>query len=79
MLVLPTHEHTLSFSGLPDKLVPVLPVEMRGQLAAVSDLPFYRHQVPLTLGFALTDYKCQGSTFLSLIVDLRFPPQRGLD
>jgi hypothetical protein len=32
----------------------------------------------MTLGFAFTDYKCQGCTFHSLIVDLKFPPQRGL-
>jgi hypothetical protein len=44
----------------------------------MSDLSFRRHQVPLTLRFAITDYKCQGSTFVNLIVDLKFPAQRGL-
>jgi hypothetical protein len=51
---------------------------MTGEIAEMSDLPFRRHQVPLTLGFAITDYKCQGSTFVNLIVDLKFSPQRGL-
>jgi hypothetical protein len=51
---------------------------MTGEIAEMSDLPFRRHQVPLTLGFAITDYKCQGSTFVNLIVDLKFPAQRGL-
>jgi hypothetical protein len=51
---------------------------MAGEIAEMSDLPFRRHQVPVTLGFAMTDYKCQGSTFTSLIVDLKFPAQRGL-
>jgi hypothetical protein len=45
----------------------------------MSGLPFNRYQVPLTLAFAITDYKCQGSTFSSLILDLRFPGQRGAD
>ena len=39
---------------------------------------FYRHQVPLTLGFAFTDYKSQGSTFTGLILDLLFGKQRGV-
>jgi hypothetical protein len=44
-----------------------------------SILSFYRHQVPLTLGFAFTDYKSQGSTFDRLILDLLFGKQRGVD
>ncbi len=51
---------------------------MAGEISELSDLPFRRRQVPVTLGFAITDYKCQGSTFLNLIVDLKFPAQRGL-
>lgn len=51
---------------------------MTGEITEMSDLPFRWHQVPLTLGFAITDYKCQGSTFVNLIVDLKFPAQRGL-
>lgn len=78
LLVRPTHEHNLSFSNLPETLVPILPTEMAGEISEMSDLPFRRHQVPLTLGFAITDYKCQGSTFVNLILDLKFPAQRGL-
>ena len=79
LLIQPTQEHSLSFSGLPDTLVSILPIEIEGELADISDLPFYRHQVPVTLGFAISNYKCQGSTFQSLIIDLRFPAQRSLD
>jgi hypothetical protein len=79
VLVRPTHDHNLSFSNVPDGLVPVFPVQMRGQVPDMPGLSFYRHQVPLTLGFAFTDYKSQGSTFVSLILDLRFGKQRGLD
>ena len=51
---------------------------MKGEISKMSNLPFRRHQVPVTLGFAITDYKCQGSTFSDLIVDLKFPAQCGL-
>ena len=52
---------------------------MRGQIPSIPSLFFYRHQIPLTLGFAFTDYKSQGSTFVSLILDLLFGKQRGVD
>lgn len=51
---------------------------MTGEISELSNLAFRRYQVPLTLGFAFIDYKYQGYTFHSLIVDLKFPPQRGL-
>jgi hypothetical protein len=79
VLVRPAHDHTLSFTGLPDKLIPVFPIQMRGEIPSMPGLPFNRHQVPLTLAFAITDYKCQGGTFLSLILDLVFYKQRGVD
>jgi hypothetical protein len=52
---------------------------MRGQIPNIPGLSFYRHQDPLTLGFAFTNYKSQGSTFESLILDLLFGKQRGVD
>lgn len=51
---------------------------MAGEISEMANLPFHRHQVPLTLGFAITDYKCQGSTFTNLIVDLNFSSQRSV-
>jgi hypothetical protein len=69
-------DHTLSFSGLPDTLVPIFPVQMRGEIPSMSGLPFNRRQVPLTLGFAITDYTCRDSTFTGLVLDLRFPERR---
>jgi hypothetical protein len=51
---------------------------MTGEISEMSNLPFHRHQVPVTLGFAITDFKCQGSTFINLIIDLKFTAQRGL-
>lgn len=78
-LVRPAHDHNLSFSKTPSGLVPVFPVQMRGEIPSMPGLSFYRHQVPLTLGFAFTDYKSQGTTFSSLILDLLFGKQRGVD
>jgi hypothetical protein len=43
VLVRPTHDHTMSFSGLPDTLVPIFPVPMRGEIPSMSGLPFNRH------------------------------------
>jgi hypothetical protein len=79
VLVRPAHDHNLSFSNVPIGLVPVFPVQMSGQIPDIPGLSFYRHQVPLTLGFAFTDYKSQGSTFARLILDLHFGKQRGVD
>lgn len=58
LLVRPTHNHNLSFSSLPETLVPILPIEMTGTIPEMSNLPFRRYQIPVTLGFAITDYKC---------------------
>ena len=52
---------------------------MTGHIPSMPGLSFYRHQVPLTLGFTFTDTKSQGSTFNSLILDLVFGKQRGVD
>lgn len=79
VLIRPAHDHNLPFSNVPDGLVPVFPIQMRGQIPSMPGLFFYRHQVPLTLGFAFTDYKSQGSTFTSLILGLLFGKQRGVD
>lgn len=78
VLIRPTHTHNLSFSNVPETLVPILPVEMTGDISDMSNIPFRRYQVPLTIGFAITDYKCQGSTFSNLTIDLKFPAQQGL-
>jgi hypothetical protein len=79
VLVQPAHDHNLSFSNIPNGLVLVFPVQMSGQIPDIPRLSFYQHQVPLTLGFAFTDYKSQGSMFARLILDLLFGKQRGVD
>jgi hypothetical protein len=46
VLVRPAHDHNLSFSNVPDGLVPVFPVQMKGEIPSMPGLSFYRHQVP---------------------------------
>lgn len=43
VLVRPAHDHNLSFSNVPDGLVPVFPVQMSGQILNILGLSFYRH------------------------------------
>jgi hypothetical protein len=78
ILVRPAHDYSLSFSNVPDSLVPIFPVQISGQILNILGLSFYRYQVPLTPGFAFTDYKSQGGTFDRLILDLLFGKQRGV-
>ena len=42
-------------------------------------LSISRYQLPLTLAYAITDYKAQGATFKRAIVDLTPPPSGGID
>ena len=41
LLVYPIYEHGLSFSRLPDKLIPILPTKMEGEVANILDILFY--------------------------------------
>jgi hypothetical protein len=36
LLVRPTHKHNLSFSNLPETLVPIVPIEMTGEISEMS-------------------------------------------
>jgi hypothetical protein len=63
---------------MPDTLDPILPVEMAEEISEMSNLPCRWHQFPLTLEFAITNYKYQGSTLTNLNIDLKVPSQRGL-
>jgi hypothetical protein len=79
VFIRPAHDHNLLFSNVPDGLVPVFLVQISGRIPNMPGLLFYRHQVLLTLGFAFTDYKSQGSMFDRLVLDLLFGKQRGVD
>ena len=51
-----------SFPELPDDVFPTL---------KLPGLKVTRNQIPLTPGFAVTDYKVQGATFKTAVLDLR--------
>ncbi|KIK15047.1 hypothetical protein PISMIDRAFT_42160, partial [Pisolithus microcarpus 441] len=38
-----------------------------------------RHQFPMTVAYAFTDYRSQGQTLQSVIVDIATPPSGGLN
>lgn len=66
-----------TFDGLDPSVMPVFPVERSITLKGYS---VRRKQVPMCPAFCLTDYKVQGSTLTSAILDLKDDPTiRGLD
>ncbi|KAJ3573731.1 hypothetical protein NP233_g2235 [Leucocoprinus birnbaumii] len=65
--------------GIPDGLVPITPTEKHFS-AKVPDshsIRVCRRQLALQPAYAFTDYKSQGQTLDSCIVDLAHPPDRG--
>ncbi len=56
------------FPTLPPNVYPVFPDRSTLKLPQ-GDIS--RLQLPITLGFALTEYKVQGATFDSVVVDLK--------
>ena len=46
-----------SFSGLDQDITPLFPIESRSEVDGVA---FSRMQVPISPGFAITDFKSQG-------------------
>ncbi|KAF4210355.1 hypothetical protein CNMCM5878_004518 [Aspergillus fumigatiaffinis] len=65
------------FEGLAPAIVPIFPLE---RSITVKGYSVRRKQVPMCPAFSLTDYKVQGSTLDSAILDLRDDPTiRGRD
>jgi hypothetical protein len=60
-----------SFSGLDQDITPLFPVESRSEVDGVA---FSRMQVPISPGFAITDFKSQGISVDKGIVDIRINP-----
>ena len=53
---------------LPDNVVPVFPAVSTVYLGSMA---VKQSQIPLTPAFVLTEYKIQGSTFISAVLDLK--------
>ena len=69
-------EHS-KFDGLDAKVIPVFPLE---RSITVKGHSVRRRQVPMCPAFSLTDYKVQGSTLTTAVLDLKYDPTaRGQD
>ena len=58
----------IPFPGLPSNVYLVFPVR---SVVTAKKTSVNRHQIGLTPGFAFTEYKVQGATFESAVLDLR--------
>jgi hypothetical protein len=56
------------FTSLSTNLTPLYPIESRSELDGFS---FVRSQVPVSPGFAITDFKCQGRSVDRAVVDIK--------
>ena len=61
----------IAIPGLPPSVVGVEPVKSIYKASHGKMVTF--HQFPVTLAYAITDYKYQSQTFASVIVDLKKP------
>jgi hypothetical protein len=59
---------TTCFPGLDQDTTPLYPIESRGEVDGVS---FTRTQIPITPGFAITDFKSQGKSVDEAIIDIK--------
>lgn len=71
------------FTGLehyPPGLVPIVPVErtFRAEIYAgtLQRMTVTRQQLPITLSYAITDYKAQGRSLHHAFLDLKAPPRK---
>ena len=57
--------------NLHERAIPILPVRKAFDVKQTGPLQYVRKQFPLTLCFAQTSHKCQGSTLDEVIIDFR--------
>ena len=70
----PLFSHKHKFPGLPEGTVPIFPTKKKFKLGGRSGVHIEREQFALTLAYAFTDFKSQGQTIESVIVNLAEPP-----
>ena len=61
----------VNFPGLPPSVIGIQPTEGMRYTNRNKSVTFT--QFPVSLAYAITDYKCQGQTFNWVIVDLKKP------
>lgn len=65
-------DSSVSIPDLPSSVVPIHPVQFTRYFKSKHSVVF--RQFPVTLAFAITDYKCQGETYSEgMIVDIKKP------
>jgi hypothetical protein len=68
-------EIPLTFKGLPANVVPIQRVISRFNFN--GGIKISRSQFPIIPAYSLTDYRAQGDTYQTAIIDLRIPPTGG--
>ena len=61
----------VSLPGLPSSVVGIEPVSLTYNGGRGKAVTYF--QFPVTLAYAITDYKCQGQTLTWVVVDLKKP------
>ena len=61
----------ISLPGLPPSVIGIKPVSLTYNGGRGKTVTYF--QFPITLAYAITDYKCQGQMFTWVIVDLKKP------
>ena len=67
----PSDYVTFQISGLPPNVAPIEPILFRHNAGHGRSVRL--RQFPVTLAYAITDYKCQGQTYDWLCVDIKKP------
>src|SRR5436190_19723106 len=60
-----------AFEDLEAKVLPVFPIE---RSIKIKEYSVRRRQVPICPAFSLTDYKAQGSTLMTAVLDIKNDP-----
>ena len=66
---------TISLPGLPPNVIPIQPVTLTYSKPQGCNVTM--EQLPVTLVYSITDYKCQGKTFNSIICNIKRPRGSG--
>ena len=75
LLLKPDKGTKLTFTGIPEGLIPITPSECTFQInEGKKSIRVKRRQYAITAGYAFTDYKSQGQTIEYVIIGLAKPP-----
>jgi hypothetical protein len=78
ILFKPVNAQNICLRGLPDGILPIFPSSVTFKLGGKSGIPVDRQHIAITPAYAFTDFKSQGQTIESIIIDLGKPPMGSL-